>query len=189
APAAPSCGRSTSLASVGLDGFERCENGVVHRAARRTCPSKLPRADVAFPPGPSQNCTRDADCTRSPNGHCALGGLAGPDGMRHTICLYGCMTDADCPAQSICVCADPVGACALAYCGTDADCPAPYLCAESQAGCAATFACQTPEDTCALDADCAADCDGSPCREAGRSCELVAGHLSCQFSACPPSRP
>jgi hypothetical protein len=97
-------------------------------------------------------------------------------------CQYGCTTDAECGQGAICLCGDPVGQCAAALCTRDDDCASDMLCSSYVAtpGCGGTaFACQTPFDTCASDADCTMSAQ----------CTLQAGNHTCVTPTCAIGRP
>jgi hypothetical protein len=143
-------------------GFVVCDNGAFHRVAKKECPTELPRTDTCGP-GPvgdaaiaTGSCYSDGDCKDQPNGYC----MAAVGGILACFCNYGCRTDADCGAGSICGCASPVGVCIpAANCTVDSDCGAGNLClSTSDGGCGKVFACQTKDDSCASDADCAGPC-------------------------------
>jgi hypothetical protein len=146
-----------------VTGFVACDNGVFHRDEKKQCPTLLPRStqcgtspvgDAAIAGG---SCNTDADCTAQPNGYCEASAGVGP--LTGCFCNYGCRTDADCGAGQICACTTPVGACVIANCTVDADCGAGLLCLSTSDGaCGNMFACQTKDDTCASNADCAAVC-------------------------------
>lgn len=140
--------------------WERCTNGMAHRAEPGRCSSDLPREDhtlehdLGYPPGVdagiSYECLRDSDCTQAEHGHCEYGDI-GP------YCAYGCVVDADCGAGAVCLCGPHIGQCAVAECSKDADCGPGSLCGsyEYNPHCGGTrFACQVPEDLCAGDLDC-----------------------------------
>ena len=59
---------------MSVGGYQRCSNGVVHRASKETCPSSLPRNTVFAVdgglPDAGNYCQRDADCVAAPNGYC-----------------------------------------------------------------------------------------------------------------------
>jgi hypothetical protein len=151
-------------------GWERCENGLIHRAEQSgACSYSVPRAEPipqdalrrVYPewdPSASElpypgACLQDSDCTARPLGHCELGGGGGIAG---TYCEYGCEVDADCGDGMVCLCGEPAGRCVTSRCSTDADC-AEGLCANFLAypGCPSEqFACQTARDECVTDADC-----------------------------------
>jgi hypothetical protein len=158
------CQNSTPISG----GWERCENGMVHRSALGECASALPRPaplDLSQYEGSSGSalpeeavgpptCRQDSDCTERPYGHCQKPGGGDAWGP---FCDYGCVTDADCDEGSVCLCGEDIGQCYSATCSTDADCGAGYLCAdyETSPGCPQTaIACQTAADTCAVNADC-----------------------------------
>jgi len=160
------------------DGYERCDDGTVHRPAIKECTSKLPRPPVMTAPTPQDVCASDADCTMKPHGYCVEGGGDAPPGL---YCEYGCVKDSECGDGQICVCGDPVGQCAQAKCKSDADCGAGLRCQsyDSSNGCGIlAFACQTPADTCASEADCA-----------GEYCDASAGKFSCVLGGCAIGRP
>jgi hypothetical protein len=156
-------------------GYEQCEGGPIHRPSIEECASSLPRAEKIAPPD-GGNCMTDADCVDMPHGYCSPG-IQLP-GM---YCAYGCVKDAECPAGNICLCGDPVGRCVPATCTSDADCGAGLRCQsyDGSHGCGIlSFACQTPNDTCQSDADCAgAYCDGSM------------GSFTCVMGGCAIGRP
>ena len=164
------------------DGFERCGDGPIHRPSVEVCTSSLPRpvADPIAPPLDGQ-CQSDADCVDMPHGYCETGVQA--PGM---FCQYGCVKDADCGAGFICLCGDPVGECVSSSCTSDADCGAGLRCQsyDSSHGCGfLSFACQTPDDTCGSDADCAS-------AGAGLSfCDGSSGTFTCVTGGCAIGRP
>ena len=183
-------------------GWERCANGVTHRAAIGQCTSSLPRAqgDPALlhvlqiyplpdagtatdggvlPRNEYVQCRGDSDCVAHLHGHCEAGG---PDFPASTFCDYGCVTDSDCAPQQVCLCGSgPVGTCVASPCRTDADCGGAGMCASAAEGTcgASAFACQTPQDQCASASDCAADqgCDVHPATKAwqcvSRACPVI----------------
>jgi hypothetical protein len=172
-------------------GYVQCSNGVLHRPAKASCPSLVPRATyscgAASSPGlpgeaplPAGNCVSDADCTAHSNGACeASFGLDGGS----CYCTYGCSTDEDCGQGNICLCGDPVGHCVPATCATDASCAGGAQCTayDTSPGCGGTaFACQTPMDSCGS----AADCEGG----AG-FCMLEGAARACAPVGCAIGRP
>jgi hypothetical protein len=181
--AAPGCGSSEisfpcedpqPILAQGQDsGFDMCKGGFRRRREPVTCPNALPRAAMCMSTTPETNaCSTDADCTEKPNGFCQNFGFA--DGPAGCTCDYGCVTDADCGAGSVCMCGDPVGHCVTASCSSTADCEG-GSCSEyiTLPGCGgAAFACQTPDDECASDADCA---ENQQCTRDGekRICEDI----------------
>ncbi|MGK3961732.1 ferritin-like domain-containing protein [Sorangium sp. So ce118] len=161
-------------------GYVRCAGGWTHRAEVVDCPSALPREKACSEPsGAAGGCTTDADCTEHPHGYCNA--ATGGEMLPGCFCHYGCTTDADCGAGQICLCGDPVGECVLAQCTSDDDCGR-LLCSSYvlNPGCGGTgFACQTPEDECASDADCAGD----------QQCSLETGRHTCTEPICVIGRP
>ena len=183
------CFRSTAYVVGGVDtGLERCSDGRIHRPDAATCTSKLPRegsadagagsapppANDAGPvasegtaPAPGPVCTFDADCTAKALGHCEW---PPNDGALNVgkLCEYGCLTDADCDAGSLCQCGDPVGTCVPAQCRTDSECGAGLLCAQAanyHTYCPVSyvFSCELPSDSCRIDGNCTASTPGSHC--------------------------
>ena len=145
-------------------GWKQCANGMLHRTSVGACESSLPRPervtgydgnpvpDAGTAGYPPPYCLQDADCTDAPNGHCELGQYEGG-----TYCEYGCITNADCGAGSVCLCDDAIGRCVSATCSTDAECGSGLLCSDyvTDPGCGGmAFACQLPSDSCAAQSDC-----------------------------------
>jgi len=168
------CTGSEPVTSQGQEtGYENCSEGYMHRSSAVACANALPRAEVcesSYPEGDS--CTQDSDCTDAPNGFCGVA----PYGAGNCSCSYGCVEDADCGAGQICVCGDPVGRCVAADCTTDADCEGDLLCTTyiTEPGCGGTaFACQTADDECAKDADCASGQQCTIDSEGVRICEDI----------------
>jgi hypothetical protein len=176
-------------------GWERCTNGMVHRARAGTCSSSLPRADhslaqiLGIPQvadaGVPYPCVRDSDCTQGEHGHCELA-------QSGSQCIYGCVTDAECDAGQVCLCGPAIGECVRAQCSTDADCGSSSLCGDyqSEPQCGGTrFACQTPEDLCAGDRDCG---EGGFCTRAvdhSSEAPVEASFRSCATVFCSIGRP
>ncbi|MGE0321694.1 MAG: hypothetical protein AB7K71_32470 [Polyangiaceae bacterium] len=155
-------------------GFARCESGAFVSENAIECPSLLPRArhfdshhdkraQSLIDSGISSwlpkakwprmarledKCKSDHDCRAKPHGRCEE---SHPDGGN--VCLYGCVKDAECAADEICVCSDPVGYCVQASCRSDSDCPH-SSCAEYGSACRGEgFACLKQEDECSGSAD------------------------------------
>ena len=172
------CEDPQPLVATGADsGYVMCAGGWMHRAEVTACASALPRADTcASDPAAPGLCTTDSDCADQPNGYCNADPWGGG-----CYCNYGCTTDADCGDGRICLCGDPVGACATANCTSDADCGG-RLCTSYvvEPGCGGTgFACQTGLDECAGDADC----------PAGAQCTLEGIIRVCREPTCAIGRP
>jgi hypothetical protein len=126
-------------------GFVRCAGGIVHREQQIDC-VYLPPAEPGCSPGdPGNTCETPEDCTESPNAYCLAQGMEGT-----CSCVYGCTTDADCGAGSMCYCNGYVTECVPATCTSDADCGG-FHCAKGYDG---GFACQTGFDECRSNEDC-----------------------------------
>jgi len=159
-------------------GFVSCDNGLKHRAKAVTCVSKLPRDAVCTDlnnPGGVDGCTKDADCTASPNGYCATNSGGQVPGCN---CQYGCVSDANCGEGQICECGDPVGQCVPSNCKDDSACGANSLCATytNNTCYQHSFACQTPEDSCLTDTECGA---GSFCTLAATASRQCQSRIQC----------
>ena len=124
-------------------------NSIAHRVQAVACPESA--GSGSSPAGASGMSNGDA-----------AGGEGGAGSM-------GCSIDADCPANSLCVCGFGGNTCVPANCRTDADCGAGSWCAEVQLACtsstpvfawprsaygASGFACQSQADECDDRADC-----------------------------------
>jgi len=176
------CKSPTPLTS-GNSGYERCENGVIIRRAIVNCENPLPRkARIADYNAAVDRCQYDSDCTERALGYCTRD-VNGQGVPPRASCRYGCTADADCEANSICVCGDPVGHCSPASCSSDAACVPGFHCAsyDSSGGCQReTFACQTPADRCATNSD-------GP----GAHCRIATGSVTrtCEGAQCAIGRP
>jgi hypothetical protein len=148
------CGSDPVLLDGKPTGLETCSDSVVHRAALVACPNPLPRANPACAPtGEAMSqCAVDADCTDFPLGICNVG-----QNRAYCGCDYGCLTDADCDADQLCLCADPIGRCVAAPgCKSDADCKdGPCTGLVRPDNLFIDFACFSPDNECEVDADCA----------------------------------
>ncbi|HKQ70300.1 MAG TPA: ferritin-like domain-containing protein [Polyangiaceae bacterium] len=163
---------------IGMSGFVACQGGLVHRAFKAAC-AYTPRPDIVNPnatdAGFPGQCRADADCSAKPYGRCQLsqGGF---------FCAYGCGTDTDCAAGSVCLCQATSGVCVKATCTVDADCGG-QLCTthDSAPGCGTTvLSCQTPTDACRSHEDC-----GSPTLY----CVATAAGRRCVPASCVEGRP
>ena len=167
-------------------GWERCNNGFVHRPTPGKC-EYTPRAAAIPATGAADECAKDSQCTAKPYGYCALvngGNTATPTANR---CLYGCVTDAECDAGNVCQCAIGASAGVCGHnppsCKSDADCTGGALCTNYQSipGCMSeSFACQTPADECAGDFD----CPRTSFSKADPVCTFRATHRVCAESTC-----
>jgi len=115
----PECGTQQELREGG--GFVQCGDGHYRRLHVADCVlDALPRAEkVDYQL--EKECWYDADCTAKDHGYCTLGK-----------CAYGCSRDADCGADEICYCGDPIGRCAKTQCKTNADCDPDSACISDQ---------------------------------------------------------
>lgn len=148
------CGSDPVLLDGKPTGLESCSDSLVHRAAIVACANPLPRSVPACTStGNSPNdCKVDADCAQHPLGVCTAS-----DHPAFCACDYGCLTDADCDADQICLCHDPIGRCASAFCASDADCKdGPCTAPVRDPSDANELACVSPDNECEIDADCGA---------------------------------
>lgn len=196
------CEAGSSLAG----GWEQCQNGMLHRPVAGVCPSLLPRPSrfasepvfaptvdagsdegrAPFTPSATVQCLQDSDCTAAPHGYC--------EADVAIYCRYGCVSDSDCGAGEVCSCGDVIGQCSPASCRTDADCGAGSLCG-SYSLCPGSygFSCQTPEDECAVDADCSSyfsSCGRRVLSPSGGQSIVREEQRTCLALECPvPGRP
>ncbi len=151
------------------------------------CPGKLPHrvsAEACVVPTTPSNCQLDdqpcktaADCVEQPFGSCQQFSVQ----FLGCGCSYGCETDADCEAGSVCRCAGdvlgPVTRCVPSACTDDEDCGGEvcqfshsegYDCLDE----VVNGACTTPDDVCDTDPPCV----DLPCAFDGEAwaCSLVA---------------
>jgi hypothetical protein len=177
------CENPTPIVVGGVDtGYDRCAAGQVQRRAVVTCPSLLPRPTACATKGGASQCTKDSDCTMSPNGHCDdATAFGGPGGC---LCAYGCKVDQDCGAGAVCACGDPIGHCVAAACTSNADClEGPCSTYESSPGCpSSTLACQLAKDQCGGDKDC-----GGGSKQC--SVSMATGFRVCEGPTCAVGRP
>ena len=172
-----SCGNALPLMGPAT-GFESCSAGYLRRLSPATCPSSVPRAAAVLPANPAvDQCTHDSDCSGGALEFCGLreGGYA------INVCVKACATDADCDAGRICLCGAPAGRCVPATCTKASDCAAGGDCASAvtHPPCESTaFACQSPGDMCATDADCAHAFTNVA------FCMLQDGHRICSTEQC-----
>lgn len=139
-------------------GIFRCDEGFLHRAEARRCPSELPRdrvltmpaADAGISQGgaagqgadPLYQCLQDTDCNdplsrceliqTNPRGPCFGIGYVPVPPVFEARCIRGCREDSDCGDGLVCVCGSPIGYCqpvsVIAGCNTDADCAGKAQC-------------------------------------------------------------
>jgi hypothetical protein len=115
----------------------------------------------------------------------------------YVACLHGscsvdaCITDSDCSAGQLCVCANQIGGggavrlgneCMTTQCRIDSDCGGGQVCSPSIGSCSSLlgYYCHTATDECLTDTDC---CGTTPLCEF----DTTKGHWACQTSsnACP----
>lgn len=167
----------TNPAPITVDGedsgFVVCDGYWKHRPEAKTCPTLVPRADFSCSEQePTGNCITDNDCDGA-NAYCAVDSF---DQSCH--CATGCTADSDCGAGQVCECGDPVGHCVEADCTSDADCEDGALCAtvDTMPDCSdLKYVCQTTDDECASDDDCADSPNGSSCSTDGTKRVCVPG--------------
>ena len=175
-PVALACGSATGGGTGGEGGADGGSAGVGGNGSEE--PSSLPR----LPPdveGKLILCAEDpAVCDSFQYGYCRQYRLG-------QACYSGCVTDQDCGSGAVCLCDDPAsptgGRCHPSGCVTDQDCQPGYNCASHHGACddAVPYACQKPEDTCAVDADCANE-EGAQAG-LGQACRIQSdGHRACE---------
>ncbi len=182
------CDGSTPIldAAGAATGYERCEDGSIHRVSAVATSSAI-EGESCLGTEEYLGCTTDADCEAygSPGSvarclhqdYIEIGGRTNPDAYPDSgmsaqdgcTCAFSCATDADCGDGYACVPADIVttdktwASCEPATCTTDADCAGGECgIASYNNGCGyeTTQACRETSDTCRSDADCT---DGAGC--------------------------
>lgn len=163
---------ATSGVTTGGGGTQT--TGIAHRAERAQCDPFQPSNESAIPAeyrgeggsaGSTERverdfqCEFDSDCTDGFNGDCYFYNESTDRVYLGTRCSYGCQVDSDCAFGSVCECTGGNNRCVPANCATDADCGEGRLCLRTEYfdGCFDNpyYACQTPLDRCAQNADCA----------------------------------
>lgn len=196
---ATACTGSTPIldASGAATGYERCDDGTIHRVSAVAVSSEIPGESCS---GTEEylSCTTDADCAGGPGStarclhedHVDLGGRASSPPSDGCSCAYSCGSDADCDAGMACVPVDIVtkdqswSTCAYAGCAADADCAGGECGITSfDDGCGydVELACRSDADSCRVDADCETD---HPC-----AASYYADGFSCQTTTCAIGRP
>jgi hypothetical protein len=167
-------------------GFARCPDGTIHRNEPVTC-STTEGIAACTGSEASVTCMSDADCTSSPNGHCASytqSSFGGP--MTLCGCVYPCAADAECGTGEVCVCAGVVPAqntwatCQPASCTQRSACPSGECGISSyDNGCGpdVEIGCRASTDACRLDAQCMTDqhcaiASGAPWACVGINCAI-----------------
>jgi len=144
-------------------GFERCEDGTIHRVLPVDC--LAPATPSTCMDSSGGGCQSDADCVAFPHGAChqdvSFGGAL--EGGTCS-CVYGCVSDSDCGAGEICRCAgDGLGwytECVQGGCVEDSEC-GEFLCALSPDTCEPggfLTACHGPTDECYGNDTCGDQC-------------------------------
>ena len=137
-------------------GMVKCAGGWTHRARAADISATVPRdttCDQSYGHGHGESqCAMDRECTAQAFGRCVTGYLGPPGGLLIPChCRYGgCVRDADCRSDEICVPGEFAGECVRATCTTEADC-GDGLCAS---GGVASYSCQESGDECNSAADC-----------------------------------
>lgn len=169
------CENAEELAPGG--GFERCDNGLVHRPSVGVCPTYQQRSETF---GPSEmpamdECFMDADCDEKPLGYCVKGFTQYAVGVFPNRCAYACTVDADCDTGTLCLCSAQGGTCTgAASCTSDADCTGGGVCAAFPGQCLqpVQFSCQTRDDECEVYEDCPSGLSCQSFQGGSRRCTL-----------------
>lgn len=182
----PLTGSGGSTGTGGCTGTAmRVEIPSEHRAVASACAPST--RSPAIPDAGLLSCTTDADCAQD-------GGAATYFGT----CLHGqcsfdhCLTDADCGATEVCVCANDyyggntayhANVCVPANCRVDSDCGSGGYCSPSRGGCGGYlgYYCHTAKDRCVnATTDCAACNTGAPaCTYEPTAGMFVCGSIGC----------
>lgn len=155
-----------------VTGLVTCSEGYTHRPRSVTCdvPTASTGSEQAtLPRVASGSIPCDADpslCEMFQYAYCQGGQFAG------ATCTSGCRVDQDCGIGYVCLCNGPQswGTCQFATCHTNADCDPGYRCASYTTGTFTGYVCQTPNDTCGDDRDCAAHESCQAQGTSGRQC-------------------
>lgn len=123
-------------------GFVLCGNGSSRRPEAKACQVTGQRPVAAETCHAGDECCLDSDCAAAPYGYCSYGA-----------CIYGCVSDADCAADSLCLCEEPFGRCILTLCHSDLECP-PGIPCFSPSG-SSGFFCPSPSGRCFSHLECA----------------------------------
>lgn len=164
-------------------GWEVCDDGKIHRVSLETCEVSVPMGPGCALEGP-QGCLTDDECTAGGFGRCIQ--QSDPFGeLDYCSCVYGCATDSDCGSGYVCACGGDHpdhpsrSQCIPSSCASDAACGDGSLCllGSAEDGCSIGYAaaCTTPQDSCAVDADCMGDEDCFP---------QDLGHWACESFCC-----
>jgi hypothetical protein len=172
-------------APVEHQGFVQCREGYRHRVSQNTCGNVEREGRIASGPCGIEGecCEFDSDCAQ--DAACWLKGHTGQDRSdTYGTCAARCETDDDCAGSEICECGDGAGRCVASSCTTASDCAGDELCVRSahDEGCGqhVQYTCQTPQDECVSDKDCAADApDFETCASDGTRRVCLNQYQSC----------
>jgi hypothetical protein len=159
-----------------------------HQPAAMTCSASQPTGACTINE-PGGECMAATDCTMGDNAHCLA-----PEHNGTCYCAYDdCKSDADCPANTLCVCGGsipygpPTNTCLPSNCRTDADCGDGQYCSPTLDttcgiyGGVVGYACTTKQDRCHTDADCPKSTSSGP-PHCSYSQEL--GYWACSSGIC-----
>lgn len=182
-PSGPCLGGTSTpllLSDGRLSGFERCEDGTIHRVTAEPTDEVILPACAGDDSEHWHDCYTDADCTAGPNGRCRQYTFPfDTDANAGCECLYPCSTDADCGPQQVCFAAsigphgglpeDFAAKCVPADCRVDADCGSETCGLSQMWSCHPSYrvACRTRWDECRTDLDCV-NAEGPHCAAVGR---------------------
>lgn len=142
-------------------GYELCADGRIRRVSSVACEVPTPTGGCEESSTGEDQCHTDDECVSGPHGYCALSATGFGD---YCGCHYGCMSDADCGTDQVCLCGGDapgypsVSRCIPAGC-LDSDACDGGMCrlGDLPFACASTYrtACTTADDTCEQHEDCA----------------------------------
>ncbi|MDC0743154.1 ferritin-like domain-containing protein [Polyangium mundeleinium] len=191
----PGCAGGTPilLANGSDSGYVRCDDDTIHRAAVVACDPTI-NAPACEGTETNKSCTTDADCTDKPHGKCIHRDASGEDPNTSCGCAYACANDAECGADSVCVCDGVVdNGVAWSRCSVSATCKVDADCPSGECGITSFFdgcypqvglACRSDADACRVDADCMG----------GAACVTIPwnstpGTFTCETDSCAIGRP
>jgi hypothetical protein len=173
---AAGAGAAGSLGQSDAGGWTT-DGGLVHREAAVSCPATSVNPAPPTDAG-TTSCTKDADC--QPDGGGPLSGYC----LRNVCSLDRCLSDDDCSAGAVCICASDGGfgnikhfnSCVASTCRIDADCGAGGLCSPGHGYCGSSngYHCRSAADTCGTAENC-------PNKSSAGNCEYApsTGHWQC----------
>ncbi len=153
------CESAQPIVIDGTDtGIDFCAQGTLWRREVVTCPDVVP--DYAGCAG------------------CSEGEVCEVLSAFNSFCVPGCLSDADCGPNKLCLCRESGSFCVAASCWGPDDCEPGQACTayDPWPGCGyVAFACTTPQDTCVGQYDCpSSHCVRKP-----------DGHRKCEVANCP----